>query len=91
MFVASTTGDENAINFPLGTKPNYTDLQQLSFDSKPACAVAHQAFHAVSRVVLEKFGQRLGLTFNVFQPATTRTMIAPQVVRRMFATGYAGV
>jgi hypothetical protein len=29
-FVASTTGNENAINFPLGTKPNYTDLQQLS-------------------------------------------------------------
>jgi hypothetical protein len=28
--VASTTGNENA-NFPLGTKPNYTDLQQLSF------------------------------------------------------------
>ena len=33
MFVASTTGDQNAINFPLGTKPNYTDLQQLSFDN----------------------------------------------------------
>jgi len=32
MFIASTTGNENAINFPLGTKPNYTDLQQLSFD-----------------------------------------------------------
>jgi hypothetical protein len=32
LFVASTTGKENAINFPLGTKPNYTDLQQLSFD-----------------------------------------------------------
>jgi len=32
LFVASTTGRENAINFPLGTKPNYTDLQQLSFD-----------------------------------------------------------
>jgi hypothetical protein len=30
--VTSTTGRENAINFPLGTKPNYTDLQQLSFD-----------------------------------------------------------
>jgi outer membrane porin, OprD family len=33
LFVASTTGNENAINFPLGTKPNYTDLQQLSFDN----------------------------------------------------------
>jgi hypothetical protein len=33
LFVASTTGDENSINFPLGTKPNYTDLQQLSFDN----------------------------------------------------------
>src|SRR5262245_9344568 len=32
-FVASTTGKENEINFPLGTKPNYTDLQQLSFDN----------------------------------------------------------
>ena len=62
--------------------------------SKPACAVAREAFHAASRVVLEQFpkgGQRLGVTVNVFQPATTRTMIAPQVVRRMFATGYAGV
>jgi hypothetical protein len=26
------TGNENAIKLPLGTKPNYTDLQQLSFD-----------------------------------------------------------
>jgi outer membrane porin, OprD family len=33
LFVASTTGKENEINFPLGTKPNYTDLQQLSFDN----------------------------------------------------------
>jgi hypothetical protein len=33
LFVASTTGSENAINFPLGTKPNYTDLQVLSFDN----------------------------------------------------------
>jgi hypothetical protein len=33
LFVGSTTGRENAINFPLGTKPNYTDLQQLSFDN----------------------------------------------------------
>ncbi len=32
MFVASTTGNDAAINFPLGTKPNYTDLQQVSFD-----------------------------------------------------------
>ena len=33
LFVASTTGKQNDINFPLGTKPNYTDLQQLSFDN----------------------------------------------------------
>ena len=33
LFVASTTGRQNDINFPLGTKPNYTDLQQLSFDN----------------------------------------------------------
>jgi hypothetical protein len=33
LFVASTTGRQNEINFPLGTKPNYTDLQQLSFDN----------------------------------------------------------
>ena len=31
--MASTTGNENEINFPLGTKANYTDLQQLSFDN----------------------------------------------------------
>jgi len=33
LFVASTTGRQNGINFPLGTKPNYTDVQQLSFDN----------------------------------------------------------
>ena len=32
MAVGSTTGTGAAINFPLGTKPNYTDIQQLSFD-----------------------------------------------------------
>jgi len=32
MAVGSTTGTGAAINFPLGTKPNYTDFQQSSFD-----------------------------------------------------------
>ena len=34
LFVAgSMTGDESKIFSPYGTKPNYTDMQQVSFDN----------------------------------------------------------
>lgn len=34
LFVAgSITGDESKIYSPFGTKPNYTDMQQVSFDN----------------------------------------------------------
>ena len=51
MLVASTTGDQNAINFPLGTKPNYTDLQQLSFDN-----AGEDAAGLGATLKLDKFG-----------------------------------
>lgn len=31
-FIGSTTGTGGTFNFPLGTRPNYTDMQQVSFE-----------------------------------------------------------
>jgi len=43
-FVAgSSTGDESKIFSPFGTKPNYTDMQQVSFDNANEKAIGGSA------------------------------------------------
>jgi hypothetical protein len=39
----SSTGDESKIYSPYGTKPNYTDMQQVSFDNANEKAIGGSA------------------------------------------------
>ncbi len=53
MAVGSTTGTGAAINFPLGTRPNYTDLQQTSFERAGEDAAGFGATLKLSRIGLK--------------------------------------
>jgi hypothetical protein len=53
MVIGSATGTGGTFNFPLGTKPNYTDMQQLSFDRAGEDAVGVGATLAFGMIGLK--------------------------------------
>jgi outer membrane porin, OprD family len=64
-FVAgSATGDESKIFSPFGTKPNYTDMQQVSFDNAREKAVGASLAYDLG-YAFGKFGLS-GLTFGAW-------------------------
>jgi hypothetical protein len=53
MVIGSATGTGGTFNFPLGTKPNYTDMQQLSFDRAGEDAIGVGATLALGMIGLK--------------------------------------
>ena len=87
LFVAgSITGDEQKINSPFGSKPNYTDMQQVSFDNAREKALGGSAAYDLGYAVKALSGLSVGAWYTQGRDAIDPVTLLKIADRREFDT-----